>query len=92
MTKKEVKILLSESGIIKTQQVPMDKLNEYNNEDLIETSIGYYLLQTNDLNQDDITNALLAKLVKNTNTIKTTCVFFVVLSVISIIFWIAAIV
>lgn len=85
MTKKSLKMLLTNAGIISSKQLPADKVKDYDSELIQQNGDGtYYLLQKNDLEPSDIDTALLAKISIDIKTIKNVCIFFTVLTCISI--------
>jgi|GEM_PF-2715952 hypothetical protein len=86
MTKKSIDAILANMDIMNKQEVPKDRINEYDKEVLHQSEDGkFYLVQKNDLDQADINIALLVKLTEEIQTIKYIGFFFVALTIINII-------
>jgi hypothetical protein len=86
MTKKELDCLLGELKIYKIEYIDNKKLSDYSEEDVHVTSDGIHVfVHKCDLGKDDIDAALLAQLLKNSNSIKNMLTYFTVLSVTSLI-------
>jgi hypothetical protein len=81
MTKRGLKILLANEGILKKQLVPAEKIKDYSPEQLFEAEdgSGNYLIEQEDLDQTDIITILLARMSSDIKVIKIILIVSVLL-------------
>jgi len=85
MNKFDLKVLLSDLGIIGKKSTSKSEFDLLDSGGGFSTNAGYYYKFTdNDLTSDEINVALAAMSAKNIRTIKNVCIFFLVLTVISV--------